>query len=91
VAAPFAVRFRWQRGRIAIGEATGGGRNAAIDDNANDPQEQGGRSIKDSRDPLKGLVEKIATDPCVAFEPEVLERLVTLKKVSNSTTARLRQ
>jgi hypothetical protein len=32
------------------------------------------------RDPLEGLLEKIATDPGAAFKPEVLERLAALKK-----------
>ena len=35
---------------------------------------------EDIRDPLEELVEKTATDPGAAFEPEVLERLAALKK-----------
>ena len=32
------------------------------------------------RDPLEGLVERVATDPGAAFAPDVLERLAALKK-----------
>jgi hypothetical protein len=35
---------------------------------------------EDIRDPLEGLVEKTATDPGAPFEPDVMERLVVLKR-----------
>jgi hypothetical protein len=48
-----------------------------------DPKAQITASIdaaEDVRDPLEGLVEKVAADPGAAFMPEVLERLAALKK-----------
>src|SRR5262245_19418168 len=41
-------------------------------------------------DPLDGLVEKTATDPGAAFEPEVLERLAALKKADRSAFEAMR-
>jgi hypothetical protein len=41
-------------------------------------------------DPLEGLVEKTKIDPGAPFTPEVLERLVTLKKDDRATFEKLR-
>ena len=40
----------------------------------------GAKELRDPPDPLKGLVEKCASDPGAAFTPEVLERLATRRK-----------
>jgi hypothetical protein len=45
---------------------------------------------EDVRDPLEGLVEKTAADPGSPFEPEVLERLVALKKDDRAAFEALR-
>jgi len=42
------------------------------------------------RDPLEGLIEKTATDPGAAFRPEVVERLVALKKDDRAAFEALR-
>ena len=47
-------------------------------------------SAEDVRDPLNGLVEKTATDPGLAFMPEVLERLAALKKEDRAAFEMLR-
>jgi hypothetical protein len=36
-------------------------------------------NAEEFHDPLEGLVERVASDPKAAFEPEVLERLAALK------------
>jgi hypothetical protein len=47
-------------------------------------------AVKDIRDPLNGLAERVAADPGVAFTPEVLERLATVKSRDRPTFELLR-
>ena len=44
----------------------------------------------DIRDPLDGLVQRVAADPGAAFMPEALERLATLKKEDRAAFELLR-
>ena len=62
-------------------------------DHTNEPENLIAAAIdaaEDIRDPLEGLVEKIANDPGVAFVPEVLERLAALKKEDRAAFEALR-
>jgi hypothetical protein len=47
-------------------------------------------AAEDIRDPLDGLVGKTTADPGLPFEPEVLERLATLKKEDRAAFEALR-
>ena len=47
-------------------------------------------AAEDICDPLEGLIEKAASDPGAAFEPEVLERLAALKKDDRAAFEALR-
>jgi hypothetical protein len=47
-------------------------------------------AAEDIRDPLDGLVERVAADPGTAFAPEALERLATLKKEDRAAFELLR-
>jgi hypothetical protein len=47
-------------------------------------------AAEEIRDPLNGLVEKIATDPGVPFAPDALERLAALKKMDRAAFEALR-
>jgi hypothetical protein len=47
-------------------------------------------AAEDIPDPLEGLIEKTATDPGAAFIPEVLERLVALKREDRAAFEALR-
>ena len=47
-------------------------------------------AAEDIRDPLEGLVGKTTADPGAAFQPEVLERLATLRKDDRASFEALR-
>jgi capsular exopolysaccharide synthesis family protein len=47
-------------------------------------------AAEDIRDPLEGIVEKTAADPGAAFAPEILERLMALKRDDRAAFEALR-